>query len=95
MALYTVFRAFSYFLYAVRVAIFLYCILSWIRPNNRLFYALEKFVMPFVMPFRRLSVWLTAKLNVPLDFSCWFSIIALTVVERLMWQLYGLLIRIY
>ena len=50
MALYTVFRAFSYFLYAVRVAIFLYCILSWIRPNNRLFYALEKFVMPFVMP---------------------------------------------
>ncbi len=95
MALYTVFRAFSYFLYAVRVAIFLYCILSWIRPNNRFFYALEKFVMPFVMPFRRLSVWLTAKLNVPLDFSCWFSIIALTVVERLMWQLYGLLIRIH
>ena len=95
MALYTVFRAFSYFLYAVRVAIFLYCILSWIRPNNRLFYALEKFVMPFVMPFRRLSVWLTAKLNVPLDFSCWFSIIALTVVERLMWRLYILLIQIH
>ncbi len=95
MALYTVFRAFSYFLYAVRAAIFLYCILSWIRPNNRLFYALEKFVMPFVMPFRRLSVWLTAKLNVPLDFSCWFSIIALTVVERLMWRLYILLIQIH
>ena len=95
MALYTVFRAVSYFLYGIRVAILLYCVLSWFRPNNRFFYALEKFITPFVAPFRRLSVWISAKFNVPLDFSCWFSIIALTVVERLMWQLYGLLIRIH
>ena len=95
MTLYIVFSAVSYFLYGIRIAILLYCVMSWFRPNNRFFYALERFIMPFIMPFRRISVWISAKLNMPLDFSCWISLIGLSVAERLLWQIYGLLVRIH
>ena len=42
-------------------------------------------------PFRRFSVWLMSRTRMPLDFSCWFAIIGLSIVERLWWWLYRLL----
>lgn len=92
MTLYTVFKAGSLFLQVVDSAILLYCVLSWFRPSFRFFYWLESFIRPFVAPFRRLNVWLTSRMRIPLDFSCWFAIVGLSIVERLWWRLYALLI---
>lgn len=86
-----VFSAVSIFLYVVRTAILIYAILSWLRPDFRLFYMLESFVKPFIVPFRRLSVWLMSKFRRPIDFSCWFALIGISIVDRLMWRLYYLL----
>lgn len=91
MTLYKVFYAGSMFLYVVRLAILLYCVMSWFRPRNTLFLWLGSFIRPFVSPFRRLSMWVSSRTNLPLDFSFMFSIIGLTVVERVWWFLYRLL----
>ena len=91
ISLYGVFYAVSIFLYVIRTAIVIYAFLSWGRPNFKLFYMLESFVKPFIVPFRRLSVWLMSKIRRPLDFSCWFSIIGLSIIDRLWWRLYYLL----
>lgn len=86
-----IFSAVSIFLYIIRAAIFIYALLSWLRPRFKLFYLLERFVKPFLLPFRRLSVWLMARMGRPVDFSCWMAIIALTIIDQLLWQLYALL----
>lgn len=94
LSLHDVFNAASIFLYVVRTAILIYAILSWVRPNFRLFYMLESFVKPFLIPFRRLSVWLMSKCSRPLDFSCWFALIGISILDSLLWRLYYLLSRI-
>lgn len=92
MTLYMVFQAGSAFLRIVETAILIYVVLSWFRPrNNSLYLWLESFIRPFVAPFRRLSVWITSKTRVPLDFSCYFAIIGLHVVQTLWMRLYYLL----
>lgn len=94
LSLYTVFSAVSYFLYAVRMAILVYCVMSWFRPRNRFFTWLGSFITPFVRPFRRVSMWITARTGIPLDFSCWFSLIGISLIERALWWIYSLLLRI-
>ena len=91
LTLYKVFQAGSSCLRIIQTAILVYVVLSWFRPRFKLFFWLENFVAPFVRPFRRLSLWITARLRVPLDFSCWFAIIGLSLVERVWWWLYRLL----
>ena len=46
---------------------------------------------PFVAPFRRLSVWLMSRFRMPLDFSCWFAMIGISIVDQLLWRIYALL----
>ncbi len=94
MTLYTVFTAVGYFLYAIRTAILVYCIMSWFRPRNRFFYFLARFVEPFIAPFRRISMWVMTRTRLPIDFTCWFAIIGISLINRLMWWIYTLLIRI-
>ena len=94
LSLRDVFNAASIFLYVVRTAILIYAILSWVRPNFRLFYMLESFVKPFLIPFRRLSIWLMSKCRRPIDFSCWFALIGISILDSLLWRLYYLLSRI-
>ena len=91
LTLYKVFQAGSYFLRILQTAILVYVVLSWFRPRFKLFFWLENFVAPFVRPFRRLSLWITARLRVPLDFSCWFAIIGLQIIDALWRKLYILL----
>jgi len=83
LTMYTVYKTGSIFLRLISYAILAYCVLSWFRPQNRFFYALAKFVMPFVRPFRRLSMWITAKTKVPLDFSCWFALVGVSVIQSI------------
>ncbi|MBQ8506428.1 MAG: YggT family protein [Clostridia bacterium] len=89
-----VFSAVSIFLQVLDSAILLYVILSWFRPKFRAFYWLAKFIAPFVAPFRRLSMWVMTRTRIPLDLSCWFAMIAITIIERLWARLYILLITI-
>ena len=91
MTLYQVFRAGSVFLSIVRFAILVYVALSWLRLRGNAYLWLESFVRPFVAPFRRFSVWLMARTRMPLDFSCWFSLIGLSILERIWWRLYYIL----
>ena len=94
LSLRNVFDAASIFLYVVRTAILIYALLSWIQPTFRFYYMLESFVRPFLIPFRRLSVWLMSKCRMPIDFSCWFALIGISILDSLLWRLYFLLSRI-
>ena len=94
LSLRNVFDAASIFLYVVRTAILIYAVLSWIQPTFRFYYILESFIKPFLIPFRRLSVWLMNKIRRPLDFSCWFALIGISILDSLLWRLYFLLSRI-
>ena len=91
MTLYKVFQAGSLFLYVIRMAILVYVVLSWVRLRGNAYLWLEGFVWPFVAPFRRLSVWLMSRTRMPLDFSCWFALIGLSIVNQLWWWLYTVL----
>lgn len=91
MSLYSVFVGGSYFLRIISTAIFIYAILSWFRPSFRAYDWLTSFVSPFLQPFRRLSYWLMNKTRIPLDFTCWFAIIGVEIVEFFWMRLYYLL----
>ena len=91
MTLYKVFQAGSLFLTVIRWAILLYVVLSWVRLSGTAYLWLESFVRPFVAPFRRLSVWLMSRTRMPLDFSCWFALIGLSLVNQVWWWLYRVL----
>lgn len=92
MTLYMVYQAGAVFLRIVETAILIYVVLSWFRlRNNKIFLWLEGFIRPFVAPFRRLSVWITSRSGIPLDFSCYFAVIGIYVVQALWQRLYFLL----
>ena len=91
--LYEVFYAGYIFLRVITTAIFIYCILSWFRPNFRAFDLLGNFIRPFVAPFQGLSMKLRQYFRAPVDFSFLFAIIAYQVLERVWWRLYYLLAR--
>ena len=91
MTLYKVFQAGSLFLTVIRWAILAYVVLSWVRLSGNAYLWLEGFVRPFVSPFRRLSVWLMNRTRMPLDFSCWFALIGLSLVNQVWWWLYRIL----
>ena len=89
--LYQVFYAAHIFLQIITGAIFIYCLLSWFQPRFQLFYTLRKFIQPFISPFQRLSMWVTRYFRAPIDFTCWFALIAYQLLDRLWWRLYYIL----
>ena len=91
MTLYQVFQAGSAFLAVLRIAILVYVVVSWLRVRGTAYLWLESFVRPFVSPFRRLSVWLMSRTRMPLDFSCWFALIGISLVNQLWWWVYRIL----
>lgn len=93
LGLYEVFYAGYIFLRLITMAILIYCVLSWFRPNFRAFDMLGAFIRPFVAPFQGLSMKLRQYFRAPVDFSFLFAIIAYQLLERLWWWLYALLAR--
>ena len=93
LTLYEVFNAGHIFIQVVTTAIFIYCILSWLRPTFRAFYVLQNLIRPFVAPFQKLSYRVMRYFRAPVDFSCLFALIAYQLVDRLWWALYLLLAR--
>ena len=93
LGLYEVFYAGYIFLRLITLAILIYCILSWFRPNFRAYDMLGAFIRPFVAPFQGLSMKLRQYFRAPVDFSFLFAILAYQVLERVWWRLYYLLAR--
>ena len=89
MTLYRIFQAVSVFMSVLRLAILLYWFLTLFNARNALVDWVETFIQPFISPFRRLSLWLMARTGVRLDFTCFFSLIGLSVLNRLWWLLYA------
>lgn len=88
MFLYRIFNAVSVLLSVLSWAIFAYCILTWIAPRSPLCSWLERFIEPFCAPFRTLSRTLMMRWGAPLDFTCWFALIAIRILNSLLWQIY-------
>ena len=86
--LYNIFHAASLLLNLLSYAIFFYCILTWVAPRSPLRYWLERFISPICAPFRRLSRYICMRWGSPFDLTCFFAIIALNLVQRLMWNVY-------
>ena len=90
-SLYLVFHAVSIFIRVIYCGILAFSIMSWFRPQNKFYYFLGRFIAPFVMPFRRLSMFIMRKTRMPVDLSCWLAVISLAVTNQLWWRLYRLL----
>ena len=88
-----VFTAVSWFIRLIYTAILAFTIMSWFRPRNQFYVLLGRFIAPFVMPFRRLSMFIMRKVRVPVDLSLWTASISLIILNRLWWNLYYLLVR--
>lgn len=93
LGLYEVFYAAYIFLRLISMAILVYCVLSWFRPNFRAFYMLRSFIQPFVSPFQKLSLWVMRRFNAPVDFTCLFAMLGYQILGRLLWRLYFILAR--
>ena len=94
-ALYSVFYAAQKFLEIISYAILFQCILSWIAPRSPLYFWLNRFTAPFVEPFRRLTYKLMSRWGSVVDFSCWFAMIAINILSRLLWYVYDFLLRLF
>ena len=89
MTLYAIFKAATLFLRVIEIAILAYCVLSWFVPStNPLFRWLHGFVSPFVMPFRRIGMWIIRRTRIPIDLSFYMAIIAIDIVKNLLWRIY-------
>lgn len=93
--LYTLYRAASWFLELMSLAILIYCILTWVAPRSGARFWLERFISPFCAPFRRLSSYICMRWGSPFDFTCWFAILGLNLLRYLLQWVFYLLIRIF
>ncbi len=89
--MFAVFSGLSWFLRLISMAIFVWTLMSWIMPQSQVYRWLGNFVAPFLSPFRKLSMRISAKLGFGVDFSGWFAILALSLLTRLVWMVYGML----
>ena len=87
MLIYNIYRALSILLQLLSTAIFVYCITTWIAPRSRFRYLLERFIEPAVSPFRALNAKLVRRWGIPVDFSCFFAMIAIEILEVVIYRL--------
>ena len=90
--LYGIFHALDLLCRILDYAIILYCVMSWFRSRTALFNWLGRFLEPIMSPFRGISRWICVKTGIPLDFTPYFAIIALSVIRNLLWRLYAFLL---
>ena len=93
--LYNVYRAADWFIQLISLAILVYCILTWVAPRSAAREWLERFISPFCAPFRQLARYICMRWGSPFDFTCWFAMIGISIVSRLLWTVYGMLWRIF
>lgn len=93
MLLYQVFVGIHYFFEVIRYMLLAYWVLSLFRPNFKLYFMLESFLAPILRPFRILNMKLMSKMRggMMIDFSIWFTLIALSIAQQLAWKLFYLI----
>ena len=89
--MYTLFQAVSIFLNVIDTAIFVYVIMSWFSPRSRFYIWLVNFVTPFIKPFYHLSLKIMTRTGWRVDLSAWMAMIAISIIQRLLWVIYGML----
>ena len=89
MTYYIVARTVSIFFDVLTAAILLYCIMTWFPSarRTRFFSFVSMFVEPFIAPFRGLSGWIMRRTGIMLDFSVWFALIGIRILELVAWNL--------
>ena len=94
MVLYQVFVGIHYFFDVIRYMLLAYWILSLFRPNFKLYFLLEHFLMPIMRPFRILNMKLMSKMRggMMIDFSIWFTLIALSIAQSLLWRIFYMIV---
>lgn len=89
--LYGIFQGLSYFLQIINYALLIYCVLSWLLPPyHKVMAVLSRFVDPLLSPIRGLMFRMFPRAR--LDFSALLAFLLLGIVQRLLWQLYFLLV---
>lgn len=92
IALYKVFYGISIFIRIVNYIILAYCVMSWfVSPTNRLYVLLRDISQPIIAPFRALSYKLMMRSSLRIDLSPWFALLALNLLQRILWWVYSLL----
>ena len=67
----------------IEVAAIVAVFMSWIMPHSQVRMKLEWLLSPIMQPFRWLNMKLTARINIPLDFSYMFLLIGIEIVRGL------------
>ncbi len=93
--LYLIYQVLSAFLQLITAAIFIYCITTWIAPRSSLRYWLERIIEPFCAPFRELSRKIMMRWGGRIDFTCWFAMIGIQILQQLLRLLYQFLVRLF
>lgn len=58
-------------------------IMSWVMPFSKARATIDYLLSPLLLPFRKLNMKLTAKLQIPLDFSYMFLLMAMEIAKAL------------
>lgn len=93
--MYMLYTAVHAFLYVLELAIFIYCILTWVAPRSPLCGWLGNFIAPFCMPFRRLGRYCMTRWGAPVDFTCLFAIIGLRIADAVIQRIFFFLMRLF
>ena len=94
MSLYTIYWAASAFLEIISLAIFIYCILTWIAPRSSIRYWLENFIQPFCAPFRPLARYIMRRWGAMFDLTCFFAMIGMQIAQRILLLIFRMLFRL-
>ena len=77
----------SYFCNIITALLVVYCLMTWfVRPNSPVYVFVHRLVEPFVAPVRPLALRLMEK-GLMVDISVFLAIIAVRVVQSLLWNL--------
>lgn len=81
MIAYQIYRGVMMFLDIMSWLLFIYWILSWFRPNFKLYDMLESFMAPLMRPFRELNMKLMARMRAGrmMDFSYILAMLAIRI----------------
>lgn len=85
--LYNVVRIINRVLDVVSLAMFIYCILTWVAPRASFTDFLGRLLEPFVAPFRPLAMKIAYKWGARIDLTYLFALIAIRIVEYLLMQI--------
>ncbi len=77
-------RLLKHLLDIVSGLIVIYCILTWIAPRAWITDFLRRIIEPFAVPFRSLAMKIAYKWGARIDLTYWFTLIAISIVERLL-----------